>query len=115
MGMQLPTSTNSWMMHKKVIRNTSIKLMENEFAEAGQSLQKQMMEEDDCITESSELEDTVSFEETWHHRGFKSSHGVGVAMSVDTGAILDAVVLSKACSACQKHLVKKSPEEFKLW
>ena len=36
-------------------------------------------------------------------------------MSIDTGAILDAVVLSKTCSACQKHLVEKSPEEFKLW
>jgi len=98
MGMQPPTSTNCWMMHKEVICSTALKLLE-----------------DDSITDSSVLEVTVSFDETWHHRGFKSSHGVGVAMSVDTGAILDAVVLSKTCSACQKHLAEKNPEEFKLW
>ena len=39
----------------------------------------------------------ISYDGTWHHRGFKSSHGVGVVMSVDAGEILDAAVISKSC------------------
>ena len=115
MGMQPPSASNSWMMHKEFICNTSMKLMQEEFIEAGQRLRKQLKQDDDSITESSELEVTVSFDGTWHHRGFKSSNGVGVAMSVDTGEILDAVVLSKTCSTCQKHRAEKTPEEFEIW
>ena len=46
----------------------------------------------------------VSYDSTWHHRGFKSSHGVGVVMAIDTGEILDFEVMSKDCSACMKNL-----------
>jgi len=51
----------------------------------------------------------------WHHRSFKSSHGVGVAISVDTEEILDAVALSKSCVTCEKQRNSKSEEEFDLW
>ena len=34
----------------------------------------------------------VSYDGTWHHRGFKSCHGVGIVVSIDNREILDEVV-----------------------
>ena len=44
------------------------------------------------------------FDGTWHHQGFKSSHGVGVVISIDTEKVLNAEVLSKDCSLCSKNV-----------
>ena len=47
---------------------------------------------------------TVSFDGTWHKRGFTSNYGVGIVTDVSTGLMLDfEVVLSKYCQACALH------------
>ena len=43
---------------------------------------------------------TVSYDGTWHKRGFTSNYGVGVAIDVQTGLVLDYEVLSTHCHAC---------------
>ena len=114
MGMPSPTSKNCWSMRKDFIYDTSLKMLK-ECIEAGKRLHSQVIEEDKSVIETSTLDVTVSFDGTWHHCGFKSSHGVGVAMSVDTGEILDVVVLSKTCTISEKHASDKSAEEFEAW
>ena len=51
---------------------------------------------------SKPIDVAVSFDGTWHHRGFKSSHGV--VMSIDTVEALDAEILSEDCSVCSRNL-----------
>ena len=46
---------------------------------------------------------TISFDGTWHKRGFTSNYGVGIVIDVSTGLVLDFEVLSKYCQACALH------------
>jgi len=57
----------------------------------------------------------VSFDETWHHRGFKSSQDIGMVISVDTGEIFDAEVVSKTYETCQRSALDKSKSDFETW
>lgn len=46
------------------------------------------------------LDVMVSFDGTWHKRGFTSNYGVGIVIEVMTGLVLDYEVLSKYCQGC---------------
>ena len=78
--------------------------------------------ESETSTESSVDEDTVdldgakpldvmvSFDGTWHKRGFTSLYGVGIVIDVMTGLVLDYEVLSKFCQACSMKDVENMSE-----
>ena len=53
---------------------------------------------------------TVSFDGTWHKRGFTSNYGVGIVIDVSTGLVLDFEVLSKYCQACALHSNREMTE-----
>ena len=59
---------------------------------------------------------TVSYDGTWHKRGYTSHHGVGVAIEVNTGLVIDREVLSNYCQACAlaKSKYGEGPE-FDRW
>ena len=42
----------------------------------------------------------VTFDGTWHKRGFTSMYGVAVVIDILTGYVIDYEVLSKYCHAC---------------
>ena len=42
----------------------------------------------------------VTFDGTWHKRGFTSMYGVAVVIDILTGSVIDYEVLSKYCHAC---------------
>ena len=84
--------------------------------------------ESETSTESSVDEDTVdldgakpldvmvSFDGTWHKRGFTSLYGVGIVIDVMTGLVLDYEVLSKFCQACSmKDVENMSERERNEW
>ena len=115
LGMPPPSYESSWALHNNAIYETSVELMHKECKDAGNRLRQQLRNDDPAITDTSLLDVTVSYDGTWHHQGFQSSHGVGVAMSVDTGEVLDTVVLSKICVTCEKNRSTKTGEEFQTW
>lgn len=43
---------------------------------------------------------TVIYDGTWHRRGHVSHHGVGVAIDLETGLVIDFEVLSNYCHGC---------------
>lgn len=53
------------------------------------------MEDEDAVINIS-----VSFDGTWHKRGFTSKYGIGVCIDVLTGLVIDFEVLSSYCHAC---------------
>ena len=59
----------------------------------------------------------VSVDGTWQRKGFTSTLGVVTAISVDTGKVLDSVVLSKSCKGCisMEQVRKSDPERFERW
>lgn len=62
------------------------------------------------------LDIMVSFDGTWHKRGFTSNYGVGVVIDVMTGLVLDYEVLSKYCQACcMKDVERMTDFEKDQW
>jgi hypothetical protein len=58
----------------------------------------------------------VSVDRTWHRRGFASINGVVVAISIDTGKVLDTEVLTKNCERCQlQSNVDKKSDAYIKW
>eukprot|EP00117_Sycon_ciliatum_P011513 scpid61312/ scgid12962/ len=62
----------------------------------------------------------VTIDGTWMKRGFSSRYGMVLAISWETGQVLDFCVLSKHCSGCQRwrsdrRSGKVSQAEFEAW
>ena len=51
----------------------------------------------------------VSYDGTWHKRGHSSHFGVGVAVDVQSGLVLDTQVLSNYCHGCEVGPKPNSP------
>ncbi|XP_070178777.1 uncharacterized protein [Littorina saxatilis] len=75
-------------------------------------------DEDDNDAIDNDIVDVwVSFDGTWHKRGFTSNYGVGIVIDVHTGLVLDFIVLSKYCHACalnkKRNMTDEEREEWK--
>lgn len=59
----------------------------------------------------------VSFDGTWHKRGFTSNYGVGVVIELHTGLVIDYCVLSKYSHTCAitKRELGEDSQEFSFW
>ena len=87
-----------------------------ELESAGQRLRQLIMEENG-VSDSTDIIDAVSFDGTWAKRGFTSLTGVVFAISVDTGEVLDYHVTSKSCRKCslKKSQCEGDVEQFEEW
>ncbi|CAN7978688.1 unnamed protein product, partial [Ixodes persulcatus] len=56
----------------------------------------------------------ISYDGTWHKRGHTSQFGVGVAIELETGLVIDFAVQSKYCHGCQLG-PKEGTEGFEEW
>jgi hypothetical protein len=106
-----PSASPGWSFHNKTLHKTAKEAFPKECITAGKRLRNLLNAEDSIIEDDTviDVDGTVSFDGTWHHRGFTSTQGIGVLMSVDTGEVIDAVVLSKECFKCN-CMAKKDPE-----
>ena len=117
MGMPPPSEPTAWHAQIKSINNAANSEFEKEAKRAAVRLRKVLKNETEALEQldpenfSQVVNVAVSFDGTWHHRGFKSFHGVGVVMSVDTGDVLDVAILSKDCSICLNN--KNADEDWK--
>ena len=59
----------------------------------------------------------VSVDGTWQRRGFSSLNGVLVAVSIDSGKIVDIEPMSRYCRECSvnNHLLQDKPDELAAW
>ena len=54
----------------------------------------------DLMDDDGVIDMTVRYNGTWQKRGFTARHGVGVAIEVQTGLVVDYEVLSNYCHTC---------------
>ncbi|KAL1276324.1 hypothetical protein QQF64_035947 [Cirrhinus molitorella] len=85
------------------------------YAEVDTDVARLLMEDEDAVINIS-----VSFDGTWHKRGFTSNYGIGVCIDVLTGLVIDFEVLSSYCHACAlknnaKREGKITDREFESW
>lgn len=119
-NMPPPSHSDSWSQTNDKLLKTSREELEKECNNAANRLRTLHMNEDETrtITDDTIIDVPVSFDGTWHHRGFKSSHGLGVAMSVDTGEVLDVEVLSKECVDCRRMKSRgydSDDDDYMIW
>jgi hypothetical protein len=62
--------------------------------------------------ENSIFDIAVSFDGTWHKRGFTSHYGVGVVIEITTGLVIDYEVVSNYCHACELAKTKYHDNEI---
>ena len=112
-----PSTSKSWSEHNRTTHSAAVELP-HECKETGKQLRElfKSEDEDEDNGNDSVLDIMVSYDGTWHHRGFKAAHGVGVVMSVDTGEILDAIPLSKECVECRRmQNVDPESDDCMIW
>lgn len=86
-------------------------------AKARARVREYCRKESNELTKDSVIDLAVSFDGSWHKRGFTSNYGVGSVIHIDTGLVLDYCVLSKFCRNCamtENTLGEGSPE-FNIW
>ena len=57
-----------------------------------------------AVADDELLEIAVTYDGTWHKRGRTSHHGVGVAIEILTGLVIDFEVLTNTCTECTKNV-----------
>jgi len=80
-----------------------------------------------CIKKAAENEKTISEEKgqmngitvsgdgSWRKRGFSSLYGLVTLIGWFTGKIVDVLVKSKYCKACEFWMTKENTEEYQEW
>ncbi|XP_046679422.1 uncharacterized protein LOC124366865 [Homalodisca vitripennis] len=73
--------------------------------------------ENSALEANSAIDLAVSFDGSWHKRGFTSNYGVGSIIHIDTGLVIDYCVLSKFCRNCAsaEHDLGRGSPEFDIW
>ena len=106
MNMPPPPYKKSWQNHKKQITKATKRVAVESKSQAAQDVKAST---GDTIK--------VSCDGTYHRRGFTSKNGVVTVLSVNgkDSKVIDTVVMSNYCDACQKHKKKKTPADFQLW
>ena len=102
-GMPPPSGQSSWNKHTQNLSNVLAVSLEEQLSVAGKNL-RQWLNEEKCNANKDHdeiIDVAVSFDGTWQHRGFTSSLGVSIVISVDNGEVLDAAVISKTYKICQ--------------
>lgn len=86
-------------------------------AKARKQVRDFFKEQDPSITDTSVIDLAVSYDGSWHKRGFTSNYGVGNVIHIDTGLVIDVCVLSKYCRNCAltKERLGEQSLEFFFW
>ena len=69
-------------------------------------------------TEERIIDLAVSFDGTWMTRGHKSKYGLGCIVEIETGLVLDFVIMSLYCLSCAGAVARyggAGTEEYKTW
>ena len=121
MDLPSPVEAKSYQALMKLVTNESIKIAEKLMQDAEYRLKSIVeVEQPDKI----EIMDngkniahvSVTLDGTWQRRGHCSKIGVVFLMSIRTGEVLDYIVKSIYCHACQKHSGdNKESNEYKEW
>ena len=92
-------SRNAYYKQVNSILSVIESYTKEELLSAGQRLRKVILDENQDSYCDDTIDTAVSFDGTWAERGFTSLRGI-LCHFVDTGEVLDYIVLSKACQKC---------------
>ena len=80
MGMPLPSTQNAWDKTNKSLSNALDVVLEKQYENAAMKVRELMVEDGGAISDQSVVDIVVSCDGTWHHRGLRASHGIGIVV-----------------------------------
>ena len=118
MNIPPPLSTASYLKHLKLSTSLYQENAERKRIEAANILRKEIWKTnpgtDKCDADDA-IPVAISVDGTWQKRGFTSTYGAALIVSIDTGEILDFAVLSLNCHECSKYQMDESTQKYMLW
>ena len=104
---------STYKVHQKKVQQACHSMSDQNLLTAAniiRSLYKDLDDDEDIMN-------TVSFDGTWHKRGFTSHYRVGVAVEIQTGLVVDYEVLSNYCQRCSNAAAKYThgSVELEMW
>ena len=110
----------TYIRYAKYIKENAVKHTRNVLERSRRAVREHYANKEDVEIVDDKLQANVTFDGSWHKRGFKSNFGAGAAVDVETGLILDYFVCSKICYKCiskKNALVNKkiSETEYVFW
>lgn len=110
-------SSSTYKAHLDKLATETEKLADRVLDKARKAVRKVHETIDPSLKNKDVLDIAVSYDGTWHKRGFTSLYGIGVVIDILTGLVIDYQVLSKFCQMCaiaSSQLDAESPD-FQLW
>ena len=80
--------------------------MKDCYVSAVKKIRQFFMDKDGSLTNDSIIDIGVSYDGSWHRRGYSSHYGVGTIIELHTGLVIDTYVMSNYCSICCKGTSK---------
>lgn len=110
----------SYRAHKKALLDATTQNVEKNLEMARCEVRKANMifsGNDTDLNSNEPLDITVSYDGSWHKRGFTSKYGVGCCIEMTTGLVIDFEVLSKYCRSCDimSNKLKDQPIVLEGW
>ena len=104
MNMPPPMTANNYSKINKLCRTAAKTVAEKTMSDAAVSVREIQRVDDDTVADIG-----VSIDGTWQRRGYSSLNGVVVAISVDTGKVVDCEPMTRFCNSCaiyERHKTK---------
>lgn len=118
MGMNMPCLSHS-SYDKQIVKvtNQTTVYAKDSLQKARKEVEKAYLEIEGKLDIEKPINISVSYDGSWHKRGFTSKYGVGCVIDVITGLVIDFEVLSKYCRVCetQKRKTSEESDEFEAW
>lgn len=108
-------SRKTYSKFVKLIAEESAEFIDDVLLLARHTVKEAHAELDSSLSDEPIVEITVSFDGSWHKRGFTSPFGIGLVIDILTGLVIDFVVLCKECSVCNQKESQLDKKQFEEW
>lgn len=92
--------SKSFHVHKKALLDVATQNVQRNLELTRREVRKTHIVFKDDAGSNDPLDLTVSYDGSWHKRGFTSKYGVGCCIEMTTGLVIHFEVLSKYCRSC---------------
>lgn len=99
LNIPVPMTFSAYQGHAKALHKSAKVVAQQSMIAAATQVQNEEAEVDDDADDDV-TKTTVTYDGTWMRRGYASLYGVFVAMSWNTGKVLDVETLSRFCHQC---------------
>ena len=112
-------TSNTYTSHVKVVASASMVATSSLLDDAVEVVRSTYIDRGlSTPTEDGIIDLAVSFDGTWMTRGHSSKYGLGCVVEIETGLVLDFVIMSLYCHSCAGAVVRcggAETEEYKTW